>query len=364
VPYNLANGERSPRFLRSLRLRTLAPLLFFGVLPLALPAQPVVSPPGMANAHGGVRAALPWGSSHSELLYQQVHDDLLGRHLQIEGMGFRHDWNTTHVARRYTATLTMGEAMAGATETSRFFHRNWFAGGSKTIVLQGTITFPALKAYAAPPAPLDALVLFSSPFAHTGSHPLIWQVQITATSGSTPIQYFESGPGDTHLPGVLGTGCPMSGQTAPLTSTGGTTTTILAERLWNGPATGQALLLLGDESPRWWGNKLPLRMDFAGSPTCFLQLNVVAMVPPTTTWLFAYPYRWIPELAGVRLRTQWVVQDKGLPRTSNGLDHSFPYSSGTASAWPQARVWAGGFGNTPPAEGIVEATGLVTGFLQ
>lgn len=331
----------------------------------ALPAQNVASPPGMANTYGNVHTAIPWGGFGSvEQFYQQVHEDLLGSPLCIQGMAFRHAWNTAHAARSYTATLTLGGAAAGATETASSFASNWLATGSKTVVLKGKINFPAAKSRATPPAPFDAPISFTSPYPYDGFHPLIWQVHISASSASTPAHYFEAGPSDTHKPLALGKGCPMSGRTVPLASTGGTTATVLAERLSNGPASGSALLFLGDTSARWWGQELPFSLGFAGSPSCFLRVNVLALVPATTTWLFAAPYEWSPELAGIRFRTQWAIHDNGFIRTSNGLEHSFPYIRGTTSAWPQARVWSNSFGNTLPADGIVEGKGLVTQFRQ
>ena len=69
----------------------LALLLPAGMWAVGLPAQNIVSPAGLTNAYGGINNSIPWGGSQSpEQFCQQVHDDLLGRTVQIKGMAFRH----------------------------------------------------------------------------------------------------------------------------------------------------------------------------------------------------------------------------------------------------------------------------------
>lgn len=341
----------------------LALLLTAGLSAAALTGQNITSPPGMVHSHTGLHDPIPWGCFRSpEQLYQQVHDDLRGTSRQIQGMAFRHAWNANYVPRSYTATLTLGEAAASASNTSSTFANNWRSGGSQTVVLKGTIHFPALKAQAASPAPFDAPLGFTTPYAHAGLHPLIWQVHISQASANTPTHYFESGPSSAHMPGTLGTGCAMSGQTSPLTSSGGLSTTALAERLSNGPASGLALVAVGNIADEWSNTRLPVDLVFAGSPGCFLHINILMYLPPTTPWLFARPYKWGPKLSGKRIRTQWAVADKGFLRTSNGLDHSFPYTDNTTNRWPSSRVWATSFGSTTPATGTVDTNGLVVEF--
>jgi len=346
-------------------MRSIAMILAAGISAVALPAQNIVSPAGLTNAYSGIDNAIPWGGfPSSEQFYQQIHDDLFGRSLQINGMAFRHAWNANWATRRYGATLSLGEATSKAAKASSSFANNWRPGGSKSVVLHGEISFPAFTSYPSAPAPFDAPISFTTPYYHNGKYSLMWEVRVSSSSASTPTHYFERGPGSTHKPAVLGNGCRLTGQTAPLTSSGGISTTAWAETLANGPATGLALIALGDTSDGWRGQKLPFSLLFAGSPACSININILTYVSPTTTWLFVRPYKWHPALAGVRIRSQWAIIDKGFIRTSNGLDHSFPYANSATSAWPMARVWANAFGNEPPKVGTVEVNGLVTEFRQ
>ncbi|MHC4899304.1 MAG: hypothetical protein ACYTGW_19605 [Planctomycetota bacterium] len=336
-----------------------------GLSAVALPAQDIVSPPGMANAYGGINNSIPWGSYQSpEQFCQQIHDDLLGQTLKIKGMAFRHSYTSTYGARSYTATLTLGDAATKSTGISGVFTSNWRKGGSKTEVLKGTINFPAFKAYANSPSPFDAPVSFTTPYAYDGKHSLMWEVHISGNSGNSPTHYFERGPGTTHRPGVLGEGCSMSGKSAPLTSSGGTNTSSVAERLTNGPSSGTPIVAIGNASGQWSGANLPVSLAFAGSPECFININVVTYLPATNSSIFAAHYTWSTAIAGLRFRTQWAVNDRGFIRTSNGLDHSIPYLNDATNAWPQTRVWATRFGTTLPTTGTVDANGLVTQFRQ
>ncbi len=346
-------------------MRSIALILSAVLAAPLLPAQHIVSPRGLTNAYGGIDNSIPWGGFQSpEQFYQQVHDDLLGRTLEIQGMAFRHAWNANYAPRSYIATLTLGEAANKATKTSTSFASNWRSAGSKTQVLNGTISFPSFPPYSSPPAPFDAPISFTTPYAYNGKYTLMWEVHITWNSANTPTHYFEGGPGSSHQPAVLGKGCTVTGQTAPLISSGGISTTAWAEKLLNGPATGLALIAIGDTADKWSGQTLPFSLLLAGSPACSININILTYVPPTTTWLFARPYKWHPGLAGIRVRSQWAITDQGFIRTSNGLDHSFPYANGTTSAWPTARVWANSFGTSLPTTGTLDANGLVTQFRQ
>ena len=261
-------------------------LLSAGISAAVLPAQNIVSPRGMTNIYGGINNSIPWGSFQSAQQFcQQVHDDLLGKTVKIKGMAFRHAWDSNYAARSYTATLTLGECATKAVKLSSAFASNWRSGGSKTQVVKGTISFPAFTAYASAPGPFDAVVSFSTPYSNTGKHSLMWEVHISSNSGNTPTHYFERGPGSTHRPGVIGKGCAMSGRTKPLTSSGGINTSAMAEQLANGPATGSALIVFGDNSDKWSGQKLPFSLAFAGSPACFINVNSCSMKPTSNSAL-------------------------------------------------------------------------------
>lgn len=133
--------------------------------------------------------------------------------------------------------------------------------------------------------------------------------------------------------------------------------------LANGPLSAPAAMMLGDTSPTFSGLPLPVSLGFIGSPTCALNINVLlflsAATTATGTATMPIPYTMSPALSGSRLRTQWLALDGATIRTSNGLDHSVPYNATTGRPWPQNRVYANGFGMTPPPSGLVQNNGLV-----
>jgi hypothetical protein len=322
----------------------------------ALPAQSsIVSPSGLTNAYGGINNSVPWGGPGSpEQFCQQIHDDLGTNVLVIKGMAFRHSYTRTYVARTYDVELTLGDAATKSAGISSTFASNWKNGGSKTLVLKGKVNWAARPPVTKPPAPFDSPISFTSIYIHQGKSSLMWQVYIKSNSSNSPTHFFERGPGSTHVAGIVGQGCTMSGSTAPLASSGSTNATRLSETLANGPTSGTPFVAIGLTSPTFGGKTLPV--SIGGS--CFINISFLLYVPATTTTSFTVPYTWSTSLAGARFRTQWAVDDKGFLKTSNGLDHSIPYST----AWPTRRVYARSFGTTPPATGSIQNNGLVTEF--
>jgi hypothetical protein len=186
----------------------------------------------------------------------------------------------------------------------------------------------------------------------------MWEAWITSASPSTPAHYFERGPGGLHTAGRIGSGCMVTGMAAALSSAGTMNTSSLSETLTNAPASGLRYVALGGTSPTYAGLPLPISLAFAGSPGCDINIAFSVLTPPTSATALMLPYTWSAAIAGARIRTQWAVDDGGLLRTSNGLDHSVPYST----AWPVRRVYATSFGTTPPPTGSLASNGLVTEF--
>lgn len=111
--------------------------------------------------------------------------------------------------------MTLADAAGPSASISATFAANYLTGGNSSVVLNGAINFPAVSPYPRPPADFDAPVLFP-PYAHTGVNPLLWEVIIFGTTPVTPTQFYERGPGTTHVAGWVGTGCPISGGTSNL----------------------------------------------------------------------------------------------------------------------------------------------------
>ncbi|MHC5072523.1 MAG: hypothetical protein ACYTGO_18780, partial [Planctomycetota bacterium] len=299
--------------------------------------------------------SIPWGCFQSPQQFcQQIHDDLGTKVLPIKGMAFRHYYTQNYAARNYDVELTLGEAATKSTGMSSTFAKNWKTNGLRTLVLKGKVSYPARSPLTRPPAPFDSPISFTSKYIHLGKSSLMWQVYIKSNSSNTPTHFFERGPGSTHVAGMVGTGCTMSGATAPLTSSGSTNTTRLSETLANGPATGTPVVAIGLTSNTYGGKTLPVSIGGG----CFINISFLLYVPATTPTSFTVPYTWSIAAGGTRFRTQWAVNDQGALRTSNGLDHSMPYGSG----WPTRRVYTTSFGTTPPATGAMQSNGLVTEF--
>jgi hypothetical protein len=345
-----------------------AALITTGLAPLS--AQQVVSPSALTNAYGGINNSVPWGppaSGQGEMFAQQIDIDLMGTPRVLKGFAFRHSYTSVYTAKTLSgAVVKVGDAASMPASISATFASNWRTGSTATTVFTGNVVFPALPSYPRPPAPPDSPVPFTTPHVYLGNHPLLWEVSYTSATPLSPTQFYERGPGSSHVAGVLGTGCTISGGSSPMGSSGTTSGTALTDTLAGGPANTTAHLLIGDAASLL-GGTLPLPIDLAliGSPGCSLNLNVLLSVPVATTATggatFTLPYTMSPAVSGIRLRTQWVAIDATqLVRSSNGLDHGVPYNATTGKAWPQSRVHAYGFGPTPPATGTIEQIGVVT----
>lgn len=354
-------------------MKTISALGVAVALSAAVHAQTTsVSPSGLTNTYGGINNSIPWGpfvpsgNTTGEIMCQQIDDEMLGRTVAITGLAFRHQYTATHAAKAYATTLTLGDAATPAAGISATFASNWKVGGAQTVVFTGTLNFPAVTPYARPPAPFDAPVVFQTPYFHAGTDPLLWEVVTLSSTPVTPTYFYERGPGTTHTAGALGGGCSVTGGINPLTATGTATATTMLNTLTNGPASSTAILLFGDSSDLLAGAiPLPFNLGLVGSPRCWLEINPFADVAVATTAAggasLSLTYALSPAISGQRLRTQWVAVDASFAIvTSNGLDHSFPYNATTGTPWPLARVYANGFGATPPASGTIQANGLVT----
>lgn len=347
-----------------------ATAVFVALTATAIAQNKIVSPAALTNAYGGINNSIPWGpfvpsgNTTGEIMVQQIDEQLMGQTYVLQAMAFRHQFNSTHVAKTFTAQVTLADAASGAAGISATFASNFLVGGSQTVVLNGTINFPALGSYTRAPSPFDAPVLFNTPHVYTGVNPLLWEVIITSTTPVTPTQFYERGPGTTHVAGFVGTGCPITGATTPLTLTGTTSATSVGNTLTNGPANAPAVFMVGDTANTFSGLPLPLNLGLIGSPNCNLNINPVLFLSTATDAAggssFPIPYTMSPSLSGSRLRTQFAAIDVATVVTSNGLDHSVPYNASTGKPWPQARVYANGWGGTPPATGTIQANGLVT----
>jgi len=333
--------------------------------------QTLVAPSGLTNAYGGINNSIPWGpfvptgNTTGEIMVQQIEDQLQGPALMLQGMAFRHQYTVAHVAKVFTAQVTLADAATPSSGISATFANNYLTGGNQSVVLNGPINFPALGTYPRPPAAFDAGFMFP-PYAHTGANPLLWEVIIFGTTPVTPTQFYERGPGTTHVAGWVGAGCPISGSSVDLAATGSINATTMANSLANGPLSAPAALMIGDTSSTYNGIPLPLNLGIIGSPACDLNINVLAFLSAGTTGTgtasLSLPYTMSPAISGQRLRTQWLAIDGSVVVTSNGLDHSVPYNATTGRPWPQTRVYANGWGATPPASGSIQANGLVTQF--
>lgn len=324
----------------------------------------VVSPSALANSYGGINNSIPWGPfTSSEQFCQQIDAGLLGTPGVLKAMAFRHQYSVAHVAKSYVLTLRLGDAATGPTGISTTFASNFKVGSTPTTVFNGTLNFPAVGISPRPPAPFDSPILFTVPHVYTGQDPVIWEAYIASSNPVTPTQFYERGPGSTHTAGFLGTGCLVTGAANPMTATGSISNTTVLNTLANGPVSSTATLMFGDTANTVGGIPLPLDLALIGSAGCFLHINPIVFLSFPTTAAggssTSFAIVMSPAISGSRLRTQWVALDGAQLKTSNGLDHSVPYST-AGVPWPLGRVYATSFGTTPPATGSIQANGLVT----
>ncbi len=326
----------------------------------------LVSPTGLTNAYGFLNHAIPFGpfagtSLQGEVFVQQIDEQLVGVPRVLQAMAFRHEYSVPHVAKAYTATVKVGDAATAATGISATFANNFKVGGSSTTVFRGTIHFPAQVVYPYAPSPFDAPVPFTTPFAHSGVDPLVWEVWITATTPITPMIHHEFGPNWNHLAGRIGAGCSAGG--ASFDTDGFTTALSTVSRFVNGPVSTPVALMVGSTNPTWHGLPLPVNLGFIGAPSCHLHVDALAFVAtmssPSGGATLSIPLAMSPGISGQRFRTQWVAVGANIV-TSNGLDHSVPYDATAGRRWPQSRVFANNFGTTTPVTGLIQQFGLVT----
>ncbi len=330
-----------------------------------------VSPAALTNSYGAINNSIPWGpfvpagNLIGEIMVQQIDDQMLGQAAVLQAMTFRHNYTAAHGAKTYTSQVTLANAATPAAGISTTFASN--IGGGATVVFNGMINFPAVNPYVRPPAAFDAPVIFTTPHTHTGASSLLWEVIIFGATPVTPTQFYERGPGTIHTAGFVGRGCMISGGINPLANTGTTTssaTSTVTNNLTNGPLNAPGALMIGDTSDLFSGLPLPLNLGFIGSPTCDLNINALVFLPVTTTATgtaaFPIPFTMSPSVSGTRLRTQYLALDVSSIVTSNGLDHSVPFNATTGKPWPHTRVYANGWGATPPATGLLQINGLVT----
>lgn len=323
---------------------------------------PVTSPAQLVDTFGNYFGATLWGSYKSpEQYFQQIHDDLLGTNRLFRAMGFRHQYWSVYSVRRYSSILTIGDASTTSTSMSSTFAANWKSGGKKTVVINSTINLPALMSYHPQiRGYFDTPIFFQNPVWYLGKSPLLWEVKITSNSSNSPYHLFEIGPSPKHHAGIVGKGCQAFGQTLPLTSRGWSTTTQIYEILTNAPAStaGARYVAIGTTRVLHGGRRLPIDLATFGSPGCDLNIDLSAVVSPTTPTTLSYSYVWTPGLAGLRFRTQWALDDNGWTRTSNGLNHALPFHT----AWPTRTCEANSFGSTFPTKGTLHHRGLVVQF--
>src|SRR5262249_59392397 len=113
------------------------------------------------------------------------------------------------------------------------FASNW--KGAATTVFSGQVTFPAVPAYARPPSPPDAPLPFTTPYVNVGLDPLLWEAYIQATVTPTSgTNFHERGYVTTsvsYTPGMLGTGCTVTGGSNAMNSAGTISPTQLSDNL-------------------------------------------------------------------------------------------------------------------------------------
>ncbi len=155
------------------------------LLAVTTPAQDFVSPSYHRDFRGNAANDLPFGGGFNwpgTIRYQQIHDDLRGVPMTIRSLSFRpHEDAVAVPAGTVDFELWMGDgdrATAGNDVAANYL------GSPSTVVARRIVSLPARGGISQPfVEPWDITIPLDAPYAHSGSHDLVWESRAFARTG-------------------------------------------------------------------------------------------------------------------------------------------------------------------------------------
>ena len=226
-----------------------------------LPAQnTVVSPVSCIGVEGDSSNTFPFVEA-TPRRYLQMHGDLGTTARVITKIGFRVGASTLAFpgTRTHDIEVYMGEALPTALARPNLVFDANYAAPKTTVLPRQFVAFgPTGQSISPGPNPfLPSLeITLATPFAYTGTAPLIWEVMYfgsTTSGGTTSSLDADASTSVTAASTVTGTGCMAVGATSLMThaytvndSAG---TLLMNGTISNGPASALAMMAIGFSDP-------------------------------------------------------------------------------------------------------------------
>ncbi|MEZ5964808.1 MAG: hypothetical protein R3F56_13265 [Planctomycetota bacterium] len=273
-------------------MRTL-PILLVPSLASTLLAQAYVSPQFFTRMEGSSWSNAGLGSSSAPSRMLQIHEDLPAR--SVAALSFRRDGQTTTASPAFSlvCSVFMSTAATTAAQPSATFDSN-HGGDKRSVAANQVVQFPA-SAHDGFGAPFTYRLPLPSPYQHSGSGPLCFEVQMITTS-ATSATYFDAASASNPNPGGLteavGQGCRRSASSSRASLSGSFQPNWPANSMTlavNGnslPLTQLATLAIGDSATQWAGLTLPFELPgtaSAPSGPCSILSSMLISLPQFTT---------------------------------------------------------------------------------
>ncbi|MCB9890075.1 MAG: hypothetical protein H6833_00325 [Planctomycetes bacterium] len=183
----------------------------------SLSAQTAVSPAEFAKTEAPTYDYRPFGSNNANGYRQiQIHDDLKGKKLTINELGFRRDAREgRYSAFEFTTTIVCSTAAIDAPNISTTFDTN-HGTNKKSVAISKTIKWPAQLSDDCA-STWDYRIKFDSPYAFDGTNGgFCWEAQVALFRNIATTVYFDFANGSSTNPAMAqsyyGTGCVHSQQ--------------------------------------------------------------------------------------------------------------------------------------------------------
>ncbi len=345
-----APGGPRPGARRSGRFEAVTPLpvpLALALCAAGLAAQSaVVSPAWFAGYEG--ESALSYPLSGKTIRYQQVHDDLRGSPMAMQGIGWRRDGEAISllpIARAVEIELRC--APGDVTRFGLAFDQN-FQGAPTTVFDRKKVNLPdRTPDPTQQPMPFDVLLAFDRAYQHGSGQDWVWELRMYSSTAQLGDHYLS----DAVVPGApvpvmrrqLGTGCAVN-QTQPgvpmrLDSDSVVTPAGTWLASWychaGPPSPAWAAVLIGTTNPA-----LTVPGLCAGKLYTDAAMSLPAQLPIGQEGGFRTApatLPWGPVLAGLKLYAQAFAPDAnqtGIPlAASSGLESLLPASPPPVFRW-------------------------------
>jgi hypothetical protein len=274
-----------------------------------------VSPAAYTNTQGNASNPIPFYNGNAR--YQQIHGDLRGTPLALQGMSVRRGSGTQNNAMPRMLDLTVILANSDITKTSTTFAANYI-GAPWTAMPKTNVSFPDWTQSGGTPEPWSIVIPFTAPYPYLATSDLLWEWRVennTAPNQSYAADVYSGITADiTSATSVtLGAACTATGQGQPMSYGVRCYTSRILRGLYlrgtalYGVTNSPSAILLGSADPNW---------TIPGLCTT-VRTNMLISFPSVATGTAAsfstpdllVPYD--PNWQGLKLYSQAVTSDPG-----------------------------------------------------